>query len=423
MLLEDSNPLPRGTYWRCYACAFLCGVLNNNGYCIVVAAAQDLSGYFKASDLMTAFNLILLVACIIATMINGRFLVSLQPRLRIVAVLTGLTLAYALLAVSTFFPSLTGFGLALIASVFAGACQSIGECTNLAFLKSFPPALLGAWGAGTGVSGLAGPGLYLLLSNLHVDDKIIFLCLIPTSVIYFVCFMYMDRVANAHALNASVQQTATKENEETAPLLAKEEPKSHQEVMTIAAVAEVFKYAGAVILYMTVVYFAEYSIYPSLVDRDSHFVANPNSFIQTNVYVLSWMCYNVGVTISRLSISVIRIRSVWVLSMLQVINLALWFVEAITHYLRDVYGDGGYAIMLVWMVWVGLMGGGTYANCMHIMNTSPDIPDRLRELGVNVCFCLLNLGIIVSSVLFLGLDNSVLKLSKLYPDANVTDFT
>ena len=70
------------------------------------------------------------------------------------------------------------------------------------------------------------------------------------------------------------------------------------------------------------------------------------------------------------------------------------------------------------MVWVGLMGGAAYINSMQIMNKSPTVPDELRELGTNVCFVLINVGIMLSTLLFLFLDETVLSLHRLYPNAS-----
>ena len=150
--------------------------------------------------------------------------------------------------------------------------------------------------------------------------------------------------------------------------------------------------------------------------------------MQCNAYILGWMAYNVGVTLSRTSVSFFEIRRVWVLTLLQFLNLLLWLAEAHTHLLRDKLGDGGFILMLVWLVYVGLMGGATYCNCMHIMNTSPTIPDHLRELGVNVTFSLLNIGIMFSSALFILLNITVYDLTVIYPNStapgtNLTNLT
>ena len=140
--------------------------------------------------------------------------------------------------------------------------------------------------------------------------------------------------------------------------------------------------------------------------------------MQKNCYVLAWIFYGVGVTISRMSVSCgCELRRLWILSALQAINLALWTAEATTHAVRSL-GDVGYWLLLLWMVWVGLMGGAAYINSMQIMNKSPTVPDELRELGTNVCFVLINVGIMLSTLLFLFLDSTVLSLHRLYPNAS-----
>ena len=44
-----------------------------------------------------------------------------------------------------------------------GCTQSLGEVNFLGYSKNFPPALVGAFGSGTGMAGPFGSGLYLVL--------------------------------------------------------------------------------------------------------------------------------------------------------------------------------------------------------------------------------------------------------------------
>lgn len=53
----------------------------------------------------------------------------------------------------------------------------------------------------------------------------------------------------------------------------------------------------------------------------------------------------------------------WLPATPQFINFCLFAVEAKVHFLPSL-GDSGYYILIGWMVWVGLMGGGIYSNCM-----------------------------------------------------------
>ena len=67
------------------------------------------------------------------------------------------------------------------------------------------------------------------------------------------------------------------------------------------------------------------------------------------------------------------------------------------------------------MVFVGFMGGACYANCMLHFNTSPAIPERFRELGINVGFLFSNLGIIAATGFVIVLRATVLSKAALFP--------
>lgn len=383
------------------------GLLNNASFCIVLAAAQNLATVFKAEDLMTLFNLALLVAGIAGTLINAKFLLRYTARCRVILLLILMTSAYLLVAFSTLSEDRVGFLIALIGSLLAGTAQSIGECTMISCCKGFPPNVLAGWGAGTGLAGLVGTGIYLALINLGVSNAIIFVCLAPTSLLYYFVFLILNRFdPRKWSDTAGVQPLFDGE-------IKSDDACTPAAVMTFANVRVVMRASGAIVYSMAIVYFCEYAIYPGLVDRDTKFTST--SFVQENAYILSWMAYNIGVTISRVSVSCIKIRRVWVLCAVQAVNMALWFAEVITHAVRDL-GDSGFVLLLFSMVWVGLMGGATYSNCMHLMNTSPDIPDNYRELGVNITFTLLTLGIIAATVMSLILANTAFTLEKLYPE-------
>ena len=120
-------------------------------------------------------------------------------------------------------------------------------------------------------------------------------------------------------------------------------------------------------------------------------------------------CCCAQVTVSRSSVSFFPVRRVWILTTLQLLNFLGFAVEAKLHLLPRL-GDPGYALLIGWMVWVGLMGGAAYSNCMHLVNTDPDIPEDLRELGTNATFLLVSIAIMGSTLLFIVLDSSLYQM-------------
>ena len=230
-----------------------------------------------------------------------------------------------------------------------------------------------------------------------MSDATILLACAPTSIAYLALFRYLVRVG------ATLEGGGAADD--APPLTTPPEP------LTARSLRRVFgSAAGGTILHLTFVYFCEYSIYPSLVDCDT----TSTSLLRAAKRYVWRGSRTTSASRFRASVSCVELRRLWILSALQAINLALWTAGR-RHAVRSL-GDAGFALLLLWMVWVGLMGGAAYINSMQIMNKSPTVPDELRELG-DVCFVLINL-IMLSTLLFLFLDETVLALHRLYPNAS-----
>ena len=209
-----------------------------------------------------------------------------------------------------------------------GACQAVGEVTNLALFKAFPPRVLACWGAGTGVAGLLGPATFLLMTSLQWSDSAKFVALIPTALAMHLLFRRLRHLATEQASQSPVlddenrklcEDTGSDHKEletheltpaETAPLTAnvpeggplenvpgrhtKSEPAPSLNMTSAAQIAN-SPVLARLILHCTAVYFLEYSIYPGFVDRDTH--ANEGaSLLNRDAFILCWMAYNVGVS-------------------------------------------------------------------------------------------------------------------------------
>lgn len=111
-------------------------------------------------------------------------------------------------------------------------------------------------------------------------------------------------------------------------------------------------------------------------------------------------------TCARGSIALFRVRRVEVITALQAVNCGLWFAEARVGWLAS-FGDPGYAAMLLWMTWVGCLGGASYVNCCYRMNYDAAVPDGVREEGLNMAFAFVNVGIILATAVSLVLNATV----------------
>ena len=84
------------------------------------------------------------------------------------------------------------FHLAILASVFTGLAQGLGEATMLGYMNMFPSHLVGYISSGTGFAGILGTFTLLLLQSLNFSNTTIFLIAIPTIFIYQFNYFWLN---------------------------------------------------------------------------------------------------------------------------------------------------------------------------------------------------------------------------------------
>jgi battenin len=125
-----------------------------------------------------------------------------------------------------------------------------------------------------------------------------------------------------------------------------------------------------------------------------------SEYIYEHGYVIFTFCYQIGVFMSRSSLSVIKIPRVEILTLLQLINFLFFLFNTIFLFLENFYVCFGL------MVWVGLMGGGSYVNVMYQILESPDLAKNEKELALTLTTVCNDIGILSASLLSLLLANT-----------------
>ena len=85
--------------------------------------------------------------------------------------------------------------------------------------------------------------------------------------------------------------------------------------------------------------------------------------------------YQLGVFVSRSSIAFLRIHRLYLLSLLQVGNLALLTLHSLYDFIPSVY------IIFVIVFWEGLLGGGVYVNTFAEIMENVPFEEREFSLG------------------------------------------
>ena len=152
---------------------------------------------------------------------------------------------------------------------------------------------------------------------------------------------------------------------------------------------------------MIEVYFLEYACTTSFVERANPQSQNEEGFLHKNAFVLLSISYQVGVFISRSSFYFFKVRRVWIMTYLQTINFCIFFSVAYWKWLSIEY-------QIPLMVWVGLMGGCSYVNCLYAILDSTQLSKSQKEVAINVASFLNCISITAAAVFAILISNFVI---------------
>lgn len=325
------------------------------------------------------------------------------------------------------------FWIALVAIVLGGCSSSFGESLTLGFLNKYNKESVNAWSSGTGMAGLLGAILYIALSciadgtiinqlggiqyfdpqsasyaeTLKHINRFVYLGTIPVVLIYW--FAYFVVLTGPTDPNAK--------DKEEKPLLRGE--KSVQDISVSASnnsndsvqfiresslrrIIRCFKITFWLSLNLCLVYIFEYTargFAAKARPAEEYYISELHC---PELFASLQLCYQAGVFVSRSSVQLIQIKRVEIFTILQFINMILWIFQAWWKFL-PVY------FLPVFMIYVGVLGGGSYVNIFYLLRTDSKYPTKDRELCINVSSLWITLGILLGTSLPLPLFQTIFK--------------
>lgn len=282
-------------------------------------------------------------------------------------------------------------GVKLLGVVLASLSSGAGELSFLGLTHYYGQMSLAAWSSGTGGAGLAGAGLYVMLTTwlgFGVPHTLLASAFLPVvMLISFFVILPQEPLRQAHSTKGyqDVPTNVPEEEEEIPGPLASglvrpaHSPRRLSEQRDSSKFTTNLRRARALFLpYMLpllLVYVAEYTINqgvaPTLLFP---LVGTPFSNFRSFYPFYSFL-YQLGVFISRSSSPFIRIRSLYIPSILQVVNLFLLTAHAVWNFIPNVY------IIFAIIFWEGLLGGAVYVNTFASILEDVDPKDREFSLG------------------------------------------
>ena len=384
---------------------WLLGIFNNYSYVIMLSAAHDLlkadnndididtdGDNGRDCNQMSTGTILLadVLPAIIIKSIAPFFRININIKVTVVVLLS--SISFIIVSASGSDPTVTILGV-----VCASISSGLGEATFLAHTTNFPSSsssAISAWSSGTGFSGVVGAGSYALLTSLGVrpHTSVLIMLFVPVGLaLSFWCLLEPEFESSVDTVYTPLPDHDDRDNQEN------EIEQESSSTLTIREKFLLIKSLRRFMLPLGAVYFFEYLINQGVFEL----LYFPNTFMShSQQYRWYQLVYQLGVLISRSSLSCVTIRKIFLLSLFQGANLIILTSQAVFWSLS---GNGGLVVIFCFIFWEGLLGGAAYVNTFN--NISQESQKRNREFSLGIASVADSLAIALAGFTALPLHN------------------
>ncbi|KAF4530893.1 hypothetical protein B566_EDAN016411 [Ephemera danica] len=259
--------------------------------------------------------------------------------------------------------------LAIVGVIATSFASGLGEVTFLPYSSVFHSNVVSTWASGTGGAGVLGSFSYAGLTTLGVSPAASMYIMLVVPVLMAVTFwgILKHPLPVLKNLFGSPRPLGVQRGsiQSESPTIVEDKT-----LMTkLIYILPLLKY----MIPLGLVYFFEYFINQGLFE-----LIYFNGIWLDHAEQYRWLQvdYQIGVFISRSSVNLIKIKPLWLLAVLQGLNVILFTTEVIIYFVPVFW------IILIAVLWEGLLGGAAYVNTFYqITKTIPE--DRLEfSLGI-----------------------------------------
>ncbi|XP_064399119.1 battenin-like isoform X3 [Halichondria panicea] len=337
-------------------------------------------------------------------------------RVCVIVVTSALSFVFVALSVNE---PLVIFGVAL-ASVGSG----FGEITYLSLTSRYDKSTVSGWSSGTGAAGVGASLVYAGLKTFLRADVTLYIQVVVPVIMFLTYLLILGKPGSIVPEEVEGQSSGgggkeivneedNDKHNEQATLLSEDPPPPYPSPRRrcpglnkaerkywwehVKYIPHLWKY----MLPLFAVYAAEYMINQGFFEL----LYNQNTYIgtfcldQATQYRWLQVVYQVGVLISRSSVSIYHFKHFWILAILQVLNFVFFYVA--TWYLFIPY----FWITMIVVLYEGLLGGGVYVNAFY--SISIEVPKVHREFSMGVASVADSTGITVAGVAAVFIHSSV----------------
>ncbi|XP_036147160.1 battenin isoform X2 [Monomorium pharaonis] len=392
----DEEAILKKARWRNLIAFWILGLCNNYGYVVMLSAAHDIlqtkfgekvssSSHNSRSGIRTC-NTVSTGAILLADILPALAIKITAPFLPF--------LVHARLATCVLF-SAAGFllvslstteWLAILGVVVTSLSSGLGEVTLLSYSNQFSKQVISTWSSGTGGAGVIGAvsyaGLTMLLSTEHT-----LLAMLAVPLLQAITFWFILK----HPGHTRIP--ITKNGIDSQEQIIQVPKKSFRDKINL--VPGLLKYMIPLGLVYLFEYFINQGLY-ELIEFDGIWLTHAEQYRWLQVD------YQIGVFISRSSVNIVTINKIWIMSVLQFVNVIILLFEAIYYYIPNIW------IVFALVLWEGLLGGGAYVNTFYRMST--EIPRADRESSLGIATMADSIGIALAGWLSMPVHNAICKM-------------
>lgn len=381
------------------------GLLNNILYVVILSAAIDLVGtqtpkaVVLLADILPAFIMKLFAP----------FFIHFIPYQTRIWSLVGLS-SIGMLVISL--SSIDSIRSKIFGITLASLSSGLGELTFLQLTHYFNELYsIGGFSTGTGMAGLGGSFVFLLLTNiigLSTPTTLLIFSIIPLG--FIALFYFVLPIPNSGSILSSATPVASQYEplptsmSSLPPLSAESVNGSDELTFTKSLIKnhitktlkEIRLLLRPYMIPLCSVYISEYVINQGIAPTLLFPLEDLPSWLFKSfrdIYVVYGFLYQLGVFISRSSINFgIRFKKLYIFSILQFLNVIIVLNQSILYLpFKTIW------LLLILILYEGLLGGFSYVNTF--VSVSEESPIHKREFSMGVVGMSDSLGIVIAGLI------------------------
>lgn len=388
-------------------------MINNVIYVIILSAALDLvgpnipKGVVLLADVMPSF---------LTKLLAPYFIHKIPYHIRILVFVLLSSGGMFLIALTPSTASGGSVSIKLTGVVLASLASGGGELSFLGLTHYYGPLSLAAWGSGTGGAGLVGAGLYVFLTTtigFTVAHSLLASAFLP--IIMLISFFLILpqgplRMAKQKKEYRTIPNDDADGQEDGAsgslpshsligPNFSDDSSDSARSPTFFQNLRRAKSLFFPYMLPLLLVYIAEYSINQGVAPTLLFPLPSTPFNEFRSFYPFYTFLYQIGVFVARSSTPFIRIRTLYLPSLLQVANLVILISHALYDWIPNVY------LVFVIIFWEGLLGGAVYVNTFA--EILEEVPEEDREFSLGATSVSDSGGICIAGFIGMALEVSL----------------